>query len=128
MRTLRLFLLVEALAFLAASQVHAGLIAGYEHPQARIAENVIALVLVASLATSWIRPAWTRGAGLAGQAFALLGTLVGIIMIAIGIGPRTGPDIVYHVGIVVVLIWGLGVAWRLPREGTPAGPKEDRPV
>jgi hypothetical protein len=51
-----------------------------------------------------------------------------VCAIAIGVGPQTRPDIVYHVAIVVVLIWGLVVAWHLPREGTPAGPMEDRLV
>jgi hypothetical protein len=44
---------------------------------------------------------------LAGQAFALLGTLIGVFTIAVGVGPRTTPDIAYHIAIVVVLIWGL---------------------
>jgi hypothetical protein len=39
-------------------------------------------------------------------------TLVGLFTIAIGVGPRTIPDVAYHVGIVVVLIWGLSVAAR----------------
>jgi hypothetical protein len=53
------------------------------------------------------RPASTRTAGLAGQAFALLGTLIGVFTIAVGVGPRTTPDTAYHIAIVVVLIWGL---------------------
>lgn len=50
--------------------------------------------------------------GIAAQSFALLGTLVGIFIIIIGIGPRTVPDVVYHVGIVIVLVCGLVVAAR----------------
>ena len=45
---------------------------------------------------------------------ALLGTLVGVFTIIIGIGPRTKPDIAYHVAIVAVLIWGLVAAARSP--------------
>jgi hypothetical protein len=56
--------------------------------------------------------------GLAVQGFALLGTLVGAFTIAIGIGPRTGPDIVYHVGLLIVLGWGLAVT---ARTGVEAG-------
>jgi hypothetical protein len=48
-------------------------------------------------------------------------TLVGVFVIIIGIGPRTVPDVVYHVTIVAVLIYGLVVAGRLPR-----GPEEAR--
>lgn len=114
-RTVRLYLLLEAAAFAAAALVHSGFgFTGYEHREARIAEAVIATVLLAGLAASWIRPAWTRGAALAAQGFGLLGTLVGIFTIAVGVGPRTVPDIIYHAAIVIVLISGLIVAarWR----------------
>ena len=75
--TIRSFLLFEAATFLVASLIHSGvLIAGYEHQKARIAEGVIALVLLTAAVSTWIRPASTRTAGLVGQAFALLGTLV----------------------------------------------------
>lgn len=112
-RTIRLFLLVEAITFLLAAQVHAGrLLAGYAHREARIAETVIAIVLLGGLALSWIRPRWTRAAGLAVQTFALLGTLVGIFTIVVGVGPRTAADIVYHAAIVLLLVWGLVVTAR----------------
>jgi hypothetical protein len=70
--------------------------------------------LPSGLAWSWIRPASTRRAGLAAQGFALFGTLVGLVTIAIGVGPRTIPDIAYHFAIVAVLVWGLVVARRAP--------------
>jgi hypothetical protein len=73
---------------------------------------VIAIVLLAGTAWSWIRPAHTRRAGLAAQGFALLGTLVGLFTIAVGVGPRTAPDVAYHLAIVAVLAWGLAVAVR----------------
>ena len=53
---------------------------------------------------------WTRATALLAQGFALFGTLVGLFTIAIGIGPRTAPDILYHIAIVAVLVWGLAVA------------------
>ena len=55
-------------------------------------------------------------AGLSAQAFTLFGTMVGIFTIVIGVGPRTIPDIVYHVAIVIVLVTGLVVARRAPTE------------
>lgn len=73
---------------------------------------MIATVLVAGLVLSWIRPAWTRMAGLITQGFAFLGTLVGVFTIAIGVGPRTVPDLIYHALILIVLGWGLVVAKR----------------
>ena len=113
MHQIRIFMLVEAAAFLLAASIHAGLLAGgYEHREARIAESVIACALLAGLAVTWIRPRWTRAAGLAAQGFALFWTLVGIVTIAIGVGPRTIPDVVYHVAIVIVLARGLVLAKR----------------
>lgn len=115
MRAIRLFLLFEAATFVAAALVHFGVfINGYEHQKAGVAESVIAAVLLIGLILTWIGPGWTRGIGLAAQAFALLGTLVGLFTIAVGVGPRTVPDIVYHIAIIAVLVWGLLVAKRAP--------------
>ncbi len=115
-RTLRRFMLFEAATFLVAALIHAGFIVrGYEHREARIAESVIALVLLVGAATTWIRPRWAAEAGLVAQGFALFGTLVGVFTIIVGVGPRTVPDVVYHVGIVLVLVWGSSVALRLRR-------------
>lgn len=115
---IRTLLLVEAATFLAASSIHAGyLVTGYQHREARIAEGGIGMVLLAGAALIWLRPEWTRRAGLMTQGFALLGTLVGIFTIVVGVGPRTVPDIIYHIAIVLVLVWGLVVtASRQPRE------------
>jgi hypothetical protein len=112
-QTIRLFMLLEAVSFAAASIVHSGiLVTGYEHAQARVAEGVIAAVLFAGLILSIIRQEWTRPVGIAAQGFALLGTLVGLFTIAIGVGPRTVPDLVYHAAILTVLVWGLIVTAR----------------
>lgn len=112
---IRIFLLFEAVTFVLAALAHSGmLVDGYEHQEARIAESVIALVLLGGLALSWIRPELTREAGIAAQGFALLGTLIGLFTIAVGVGPRTVPDVVYHIGIIAVLIWGLFVTVRAP--------------
>jgi hypothetical protein len=112
---IRVFLLIEAAAFAAAALAHSGvLVHGYEHQQARVAESLTALVLLAGFVLSWIRPAWTRQAGIVAQGFALLGTLVGLVTIAIGVGPQTAPDVAYHLGILAVLVWGLVAAARAP--------------
>ena len=63
-------------------------------------------------ALTWLRPMWARAAGLSAQGFALLLTLVGITTIALGVGPQTPLDLVYHIAIVAVLIWGLAVTRR----------------
>ena len=113
-RTIRAFLLVEAASFAAAALVHFGVLTrGYEHQQAGTAESVIAIVLLFGLALS-LAGMRARAAGLAAQAFAFVGTLVGIFTIAIGVGPRTGPDIAYHAAIAAVLVVGLIIAARAP--------------
>ncbi|EJL83725.1 hypothetical protein PMI15_02522 [Polaromonas sp. CF318] len=112
-RMLRGFLLLEAGLLGAASAVHSGLLLqGHTHGQARIAEAVIAAVLLAAWALSLVRPARTRKLALLGQAFALLGTLVGLFTIAVGIGPQSAPDLVFHFALVALLLAGLYFARR----------------
>jgi hypothetical protein len=111
--SLRFLMLLEAVTFLAAAGIHAGLlVSGYDHREARIAETVIAVVLLAGAVVASFGPVWARRAGLVAQGFALAGTVVGIITIAIGIGPRSFADVMYHVIIVCVLIYGVILAVR----------------
>ena len=111
--SLRSLMLLETMAFLAAAAIHAGfLVAGYEHREARIAETVIAAVLLIGAIAASFGPVWARRAGLVAQGFALVGTMVGIFTIAIGVGPRTLADVIYHIIIVSVLIYGLLLAVR----------------
>jgi hypothetical protein len=116
-RRTKLLLAVQAVLFAAASLVHAGvLVSGYEHSRAAIAEGVIALVLFAGLAISLVRPASARAIALVAQGFALLGTLVGAFTIAVGVGPQTTADHVFHVLLLALLVSGLIVAWRSSRD------------
>ncbi len=118
-RAVRVLLGVEAASFLLAAAIHAGvLVGGYEHSEAMIAESVIGTVLLVGLTTTWLRPRsmFTAAAGV--QTFALLGTLVGLWTMVVGVGPRTVPDAVYHVIIVIVLAAGIRTAWR--NRGTDA--------
>ena len=117
-QTIRLFLLLEGASFVVAGLVHAGmLVDGYAHRQASIAESTIGVVLLVGFGLTWVWPARTRPLGLVAQGFALLGTLVGLFTIAVGVGPRTGPDLAYHVAILAALGWGLVVAARAPANG-----------
>jgi len=119
--SLRSLMLLEAVAFLAAAAIHAGLlVGGYAHREARIAETVIAVVLLTGAVAASFGPVWSRRAGLAAQGFALVGTIVGIFTIAIGIGPRTFADVLYHIVIVCVLIYGLLLAARARAGATGA--------
>ena len=111
----RLFLLLEAVTFLVAAAIHAGALAdGHTHHDAAIAESLIAIVLVAALGLGWTRHPWPLRFAVIAQAFALAGVLVGLFTIAIGVGPRTVPDVAYHVAILAVLAAGLAVC-RPPR-------------
>jgi hypothetical protein len=112
-QVIRRFMLFEAATFVVAALIHFGVLAhGFEHQKAGIAESVIATVLLAGSAWTAASSRASRLIGLIAQGFALLGTLVGIFTIAIGVGPRTVPDVTYHVLIVIVLICGLVVAAR----------------
>ncbi len=99
--------------FALAALIHAGMIPGYNHREALIAEALIAVVLGVGLVISLIRPSWTRPAALLTQSFGLLGTLIGAFTIVIGIGPRTVLDVVIHIAMLALLLWGLVLAWRL---------------
>ncbi len=104
MHKIRLFLIVETIAFLTAAFVHMGwLLENHVHEKASIAERVIAAVLFLGLCISMIRPAWTFKIGVVVQTFALLGTLVGLFTISVGVGPQTLLDIFYHIFIAAVL-------------------------
>jgi hypothetical protein len=41
-----------------------------------------------------------------------LGTLIGLFTVAVGVGPRTTPDIIYHIVILLVLVSGLCLAMK----------------
>lgn len=111
--TVRLLLASQAALFLAASGVHLGvLLTGWEHRKAATAEGVIGVVLLAGLALTWSSLPGVPVA-LAVQGFALLGTLVGLLTIALGIGPRTGPDLVLHAIMLLLLGTGLAVTWHV---------------
>lgn len=117
-RAIRLLLLIEGIGYVVAGTIHAGAPgAGAAHRQASIAESVIAVVLLVGFALTWIAPAQTRRIGIGAQGFALLLTLVGAFTIAIGVGPRTVPDVLFHIGVLVALIAGLLVAARASTDG-----------
>lgn len=121
------FLGIEAIAFAAAALIHYGVaLPGHAHLKAAVAESVIALVLAAALALSRAHAGCPRKLGITAQAFALLGTCVGLFTIMIGIGPQSAGDLAFHGVIVCVLAWGLFVAWRGTR-GARAGHPETKP-
>ncbi len=109
----RALLLLEAATFVVAALIHFGmLVGGYGHRKAGTAETVIAVVLLAGFVSSWAPRPWRWRAIIGAQAFAAVGVLVGLFTIAVGVGPRTGPDVVYHFAILAVLAGGLALALR----------------
>jgi hypothetical protein len=113
---IRLFLALEIAVFVSAALVHFEvLIDGYDDAGAGIAESVIAIVLLAGLVLSLVRPQATREAGLVVQAFGLLGTLVGTTLL-LTVGPRTTLDVTFHVIMLVLLVTGLAVTVRSPAD------------
>jgi len=109
----RVILLIEAVAFVIAGAIHSGIFVAIDtHYQAATAESIIGVVLLIGFGLSWIWPAQTRLIGLLAQAFATLGTMVGLFTIAVGVGPRSVGDIAFHLAILAVLGWGLVVTAR----------------
>ncbi|HEY7342542.1 MAG TPA: hypothetical protein VH591_16835 [Ktedonobacterales bacterium] len=109
----RVILLIEAIAFITAGAIHSGLLVVIDtHHQAAIAESIIGVVLLIGFGLTWIWPAQTRQIGLVAQAFAALGTMVGLFTIVVGVGPRSVGDIAFHLAILAVLGWGLVVTAR----------------
>ena len=103
----------EAATFAVAAAVHHGvLVAGHGHAPAATAETVIALALLAGLALSRAPHPWPARAAFVAQAFALVGVVIGLVTIAIGIGPQTAVDVAYHLTIVPVLGAGLAICAR----------------
>ena len=111
----RLVLLLAAISFFAAAALHRGMfVEGHEHAPAATAEIVIGAVLLAALALSWLPSPWPRRAALAAQAFAVLGVVVGLVTIAVGVGPQSTLDVVYHLAMLVVLLVGLMLSRPAP--------------
>lgn len=122
MRKVRLYLVAAAAVFVLAALVHGGvLLSGYEHRQARIAETVIAAMLIGGFAAGVLRPAWARGAAIIATSLALVGMLMGITAILAGVGPRTPLDLVAHAVMVAVLVAGLLAAVRYRGPATYGG-------
>lgn len=117
----RWFIVVAALSLLIASQIHFGnLVSGYEDQGAAVPESVIGGVMLLGLLFSWARAPWGRRAAIGALAFGLAGSTLGLVLVAIGVGPRTVPDVIYHVLLVTTLVVGLIQSLRRPSVGGSA--------
>lgn len=115
-------MLLEAATFCVAAVLHLDAriplgfltVRGERVEQAAIAELVIAGVLVFGAAVVLARPADARPLACVVTGFAIFGVIVGLATIALGVGPRTIPDLVYHVAIMVVLLISFAVLMNRP--------------
>ncbi len=112
---IQLFLIVQFAIFVFAASAHFSLFGDRDDPGAGTAESVIAIVLLAGLVLTLMRPDDARTIALAAQGFALLGTLVGVTLV-ITVGPRETFDVVVHLIMLALLIAGLAVTYRAPQE------------
>lgn len=109
---IRSFLAAEITIFLIAALIHLEIpFTGYRDQAAATAEGVIAALLLIGLLVALFWPDLTRKAGLVVQIFALLGTIVGTILL-VAVGPATVLDVTIHLVMLVVLTIGLTVAIR----------------
>lgn len=107
-----LMLLFETGFFYAASLLHTGVVFGeYMHLRAATAEAIIGTILAVGVVFCMARPVQTPRVALWAQGIALAGTLVGAFTIAIGIGPQTLADQIFHAVLLTVLTVGIVLAW-----------------
>ncbi len=118
--TLRVLVILEAVIFLVAAWQHLGYVIplGFTtlaEPRiipAAIVEGSIGLLFVVSAFALFAGEAWAWTATLAVHGYALVGTLLGITVLALGFGPRTSTNDLYH----MVMLWlvAFGLAFMLP--------------
>ena len=110
-------LVLEAATFAVAGSLHLGAriplgfvtFYGEHEAKAALPELLIAVVLLLGAIVVFGRPDEARQVGAIATGFAIFGVLVGLVTIALGLGPRTVPDLVYQVGIMVVLLISFAV-------------------
>ncbi len=99
----------EAITFLLAALLHLGvqLPLGSTEPQiipAAIVEGLCGLFLAVSAYAVFTRRTWAWPIAMAAHVFAVAGVLLGITALALGAGPSTEANTIYHRVILVVLV------------------------
>ena len=106
-------MVAEAVTFLLAALLHLGIPLGLSEPRiipAAIVEGVCGLFLAVSTYAVVTRTTWAWGAALATHLVAVAGVLLGITALALGAGPSTVANTIYHrviLGVLVVVLVGL---------------------
>jgi hypothetical protein len=110
-------MVVEAASFCVAAALHLdarislgfGTFSGESAATAAVPELIVALVLLLGAGVVLLRPDEARQVASVATGFAIFGVLVGLVTIALGVGPRTVPDLLYYVGMMIVLLISFGV-------------------
>src|SRR6266566_5279636 len=102
-------MVVETITFLLAALLHLGFQfpLGFSEPRiipAAIVEGLCGLFLAVSAYAGFARKIWAWGVALAAHLFAVAGVLLGITVLASGLGPSTEANTIYHRTIPVVLV------------------------
>ena len=102
-------IVVEAITFLLATLLHLGIQfpLGFSEPRiipAAIVEGLCGILLAVSAFAVFARKTWAWWGAIAAHAFAVAGVLLGIAALALGLGPSTEANTIYHRVILVVLV------------------------
>lgn len=112
---IRILVVFDAVTFLLAALLHLGVrlplgFAVLTEPgirDAAIVEGLAGLIFAVAAYAVFTHQQWARPAAIIAHVFAFLGVLVGINALAIGLGPRTGLNTVYHNLMLLLLVLGL---------------------
>src|SRR6516164_545958 len=102
-------MVLETITFLLAALVHLGIQfpLGFSEPRiipAAIVEGLCGVFLAVGTYGVFARETWAWGVALAAHTFAVAGVLLGITSLAMGFGPSTLPNTIYHWVILAVLV------------------------
>jgi len=102
-------MVLEAITFLLAALLHLGIQfpLGFSAPQmipAAIVEGLCGIFLAVGGYAVFVRKSWAWQGAVAAHVFAVAGVLLGITALALGAGPSTQVNTIYHRTILVVLV------------------------
>ncbi len=102
-------IVAEAITFLLAALVHLGIEfpLGFAEPRiipAAIVEGLCAIFLAVSAYAVFAHKTWAWWGAIAAHTFAVAGVLLGITALALGLGPSTVANTIYHRTILGVLV------------------------
>ena len=102
-------MVLEAITFLLAAMLHLGVQfpLGFSEPQiipATIVEGLCGIFLAVGAYAVFARKSWAWQGAVAAHVFAVAGVLLGITALALGRGPSTEANTIYHRVMLVVLV------------------------